>query len=107
MEMVFDGYARKWGNAPRGWPGLLLARPWLRLIVVITLRVMELHHAERDDYDGFLLCQHLADNISRHIGEPKIAAVEAIGQARVIEAHEVQHRRLDVVNAGAAIDRFV
>src|SRR5687767_3307090 len=39
-----------------------------------------------------------------HIGEPEIAALEAMGQARMIEAEEVENRGVEIVDVDAIAD---
>ena len=43
-------------------------------------------------------------DLAGHVGQAKIAAVEAIGQLRVIHAQQVQDRGVQIVDADA-IDR--
>src|SRR5262245_36351519 len=38
-------------------------------------------------------------HIPAHVGQPEIAALETVGQSRVVEAHQVQDRGLEVVDA--------
>ena len=40
-----------------------------------------------------------------HVGQTKIAAGVAVGQLLVIEAQQVQDRRVQVVDVNAALDR--
>jgi len=43
-------------------------------------------------------CQQLRDDFTVHVGEPKIAALEAIREAQVVEPEEVEQGRVEVVN---------
>src|SRR5687767_5058966 len=43
-------------------------------------------------------CEQLRDDFARDIGETKIAALEAVGQARVVEAEEMQDGCVEVVD---------
>src|SRR6187402_1376919 len=45
-----------------------------------------------------LLRQYLFDHMPRDIGEAKVAALEAVRQAFVVESQEVQNRSLQVVD---------
>ena len=40
-----------------------------------------------------------------HIGQPEVAALEAVGQLRVIEAEQVQNRRVQVVDVDRVLGR--
>ena len=42
--------------------------------------------------------QQLFDDVSFHIGQPKVTAHVAVRQARVIEPQAIEHRRLQVVH---------
>lgn len=44
------------------------------------------------------LCQQLLNHVPMHVGQAVVAALKAIAQARVIEAKQVQNRRLQVVD---------
>ena len=43
----------------------------------------------------------------RHVGQPEVAAVEAIGELGVVEAEQVQDGRVQVVDADAVFDGLV
>src|SRR6516225_2657815 len=47
------------------------------------------------------------DHLTMHIGQPKTAAIVLISQALVIKAKEVQHRRVEIVNADSILDGAV
>ena len=48
--------------------------------------------------------QQLLHHVAVHVGQPEVAALEAEGQLRVIEAQQVQDRRLQVVDVDAVLD---
>src|SRR5690242_14904199 len=54
-----------------------------------------------------LLCQDLLHNFAFNVGQAKIAAAEAIREARVIEPQEVQNRGVQVVHADLVFDCLV
>ena len=45
-----------------------------------------------------------ADDLSLHVGEAEVAALEAVLQAGVVEAEQVQQRRLQVVDMNPVVD---
>ena len=47
------------------------------------------------------------DDIPVHVGQPEVAALEAIGQPRVVKAHEVQDRGLEIVDVHPVVDGVV
>ena len=47
------------------------------------------------------LCEHSADNFAGDVGEPEVAAAVAIRQLLVIKAHQVQDRRVQIVDVDA------
>jgi hypothetical protein len=50
------------------------------------------------DMGGHNSSQHLRDHIAVDVGQAKVAAGIAINQARVIDAHQVQDRRVVIVD---------
>jgi hypothetical protein len=50
-----------------------------------------------------LLGQQLRNHIPADIGQPKIPALEAEGQFRVVQSQEMQEGRVDVVDLGRAV----
>ena len=42
-----------------------------------------------------------------HVGQPEIAALEAVGQLRVVQAELVQDRRLQIVDVDLVLDDVV
>src|SRR5688572_19820592 len=46
-----------------------------------------------------VLGQHWLDDAARDVGEPEIATLVAVGQLLVVEAHQVEDRCLDIVDA--------
>ncbi len=48
------------------------------------------------------LSQNRVDDVACHVSEAKAAAVVEIGQSLVVEPQDVQHRRVQVVNAHAS-----
>src|SRR5205823_13729352 len=51
--------------------------------------------------------EDILDHHPRDIRQPEIAAVEAVGQALVVESKQVQEGRVQVVDADAIDDRLV
>ena len=47
--------------------------------------------------------QHVLHHLAVHVGQAEVAALEAVGQLLVVEAQQVQDRRLQVVD----VDRFL
>src|SRR5262249_50225411 len=52
------------------------------------------------------LSQQLADHVAVDIGQPIIAALEAIDEPGVIEAEQMQDRRLQIVDVDLVLDHF-
>jgi hypothetical protein len=46
--------------------------------------------------------QHLLHDVAVHVGQAEVAALEAVRQARVVEAEQAQDRRVQVVDGGPA-----
>ena len=42
--------------------------------------------------------QNLVDHSAMHVGQAEIAALEFVGQAFVVDAEQMPHRRLEVVD---------
>ena len=53
------------------------------------------------------LRQDFLHHIAMHVGQPHVAAAEAEGQALVVDAEQVQHRGVQVVNLDLVLDGFV
>ena len=53
------------------------------------------------------LGENLLDNIAGDVGQAKAAAVVEVGQPLVVDAQQVQHRGVQVVDADAIDDRLV
>ena len=51
--------------------------------------------------------QNLLHHVAVHVGQPEVAALEAEGQAGVVEAQQVQDRRLQVVDVDRVLDDVV
>ena len=49
--------------------------------------------------------QQLLDHFAVHVGQPEVAALEPERQLRVIEAEQVQDRRVQVVDVDLVLDR--
>ena len=47
------------------------------------------------------------DDVPVHVGQPEVAALEAVGQPRVVEAHQVQDRGLEIVDVHAVLDGVI
>jgi hypothetical protein len=47
------------------------------------------------------------DHTPGHVGEAEVAAVVAVRQLRVVKAHQVQDRCLEVVDGHLVLDRLV
>src|SRR6187401_3188153 len=52
-------------------------------------------HGSRDD---------VLHDAAAHVGEAEVAAAVAVGQALVVDAHEVQNRRVQVVDVDLVLD---
>ena len=59
-----------------------------------------LHEAVRRLEGGVLIvsCDHVADHVPVDVGEPEVAARVAVGQAGVVQAHQVQDGGVEVVD---------
>src|SRR3954452_8020312 len=57
---------------------------------------------KRQDYA--VLSQHLLNHVPMHVGQPEVAALEAVGELLVIEAEEVEDRGLEVVDVVFVLD---
>ena len=44
-------------------------------------------------------------HLAMHVGEAVVAALEAVGQLRVVEAEQVQDRRLQIVDVDSVLRR--
>jgi hypothetical protein len=53
------------------------------------------------------LRQHRLHHVAVHIGEAVVAALELVGEALVVNAGEVQHRRLEIVDVDFVLDGVV
>ncbi len=53
------------------------------------------------------LCENRLEEIPGDVGQAEVAAVEAVGQLRVVEAHQVQDRGVDVVDVDSVLDGLV
>ena len=49
--------------------------------------------------------QHLLHHPAVHVGQAEVAAGVAVGQLLVVEAEQVQHRRVQVVDVDLVLDR--
>ena len=56
---------------------------------------------------SFRLSQYLSRNISIEVSQPHVSAPEAVGELFVVEAEEVQHGGVPVVDVDFAGDGFV
>ena len=58
----------------------------------------------------FLVSRPSADDLSHHVpvnvSQPEVAATVVVSQALVIDAHQVQDRRMQVVNVDNVLDRM-
>ena len=54
---------------------------------------------------GRTLRQQLRHDLAVHVGQAEVAALEAVGQLRVVEAEQVQDRRVQVVDVDLVLDR--
>src|ERR1043165_4469710 len=84
--------------------------------VALLQRIASLHHnAARPEWVRCEMMQppastsrqHFAHSPSSQIGQPKLAAAEAIGQAFVIDAEAVQDRRVQVVDVDVILGDVV
>ena len=50
------------------------------------------------------LRNHIRDHFAMHIGQARVAALEAVGQLFVIESHQMQNRRLQVMRRDFIFD---
>ena len=48
--------------------------------------------------DGQVLGQHVLDDVSVHVGQAEVATLESVREALVVDAEQVQDRRLKVVD---------
>ena len=48
--------------------------------------------------------QNRADHFAAHVGQPEVAALEAVGQPRVVDAQQVQDRGVQVVDVDRVLD---
>src|ERR1051326_505698 len=61
----------------------------------------------RSIIEAALRVRDLRDQRAVDVREPHVAAVEAVGQLRVIHAEQVQHRRVEVVIRDRLLHRLV
>ena len=47
------------------------------------------------------------NDVAVHVGQAHVAAAEAEGQPRVVDAEQVQHRGVQVVDLDLVLDRLV
>ena len=65
---------------------------------------------QEKDRNGHMQCasgQDRLDSLAVDVGQPHVAAAPAVGQALVIHAQQVEHRRVQVVDLAPALDRLV
>ena len=53
------------------------------------------------------LCQYPLHHFAMHVGQPHVAAAEAVGQPLVVDAEQVQHRGVQVVDLDLVLDGVV
>ena len=53
------------------------------------------------------LCQNSLDDVSSHIGQPEIPALEPVRQPQVVDAEKVQDRRVEVVDVHDVVDGLI
>src|SRR5206468_13093487 len=53
------------------------------------------------------LCEHFAHDISGNVGQTEIASLEFVGELFVIDAQEIQHRRVQIVYVHDILDGVV
>ena len=51
--------------------------------------------------------QNRLDDLSLHVGQPEVAALEPVGQPGVVDAEQVQDRRVQVVDVDGVLDDVV
>ena len=51
--------------------------------------------------------ENFFDDLSTHVGEPEIAALETVGQAFVVDPQAVQNSRLEIVDVDGVLDDVV
>src|ERR1022692_1255343 len=56
---------------------------------------------------GPSLAQNPPHRLAMHVGQPIVAALEAVGEARVVEAQAMQNGGVEVVDVDGAIDDVV
>ncbi len=47
------------------------------------------------------------NHLAVHVGQPHVAAAEAVGQSLVVDAQQMQHRRVQVVDLDLVFDGVV
>src|SRR5438034_708711 len=54
-----------------------------------------------------VLHDHLCNDMARHVGQSKVAALEAEGEAKVVETEQVQNGGMQVVDMDDVLDAVV
>ena len=49
-------------------------------------------------------CENRPHHVAGHVGQAEVAALEAVGELRVVDAQQVQHRGVQVVNVDGVFD---
>ena len=52
------------------------------------------------------LGKDVVDNVTMHVGQPEVPAAVTVRQPLVIQPHQVQHGRVQVVDVDAVLDRL-
>ena len=79
--------------------GSLGSNSWISPIETVTIT--------RSDFDSRALCSRdqLAHHFAVYVGQAEVAAGVAVGEPLVVEAQQVQHRGVQVVNVNGVFDR--